>query len=389
MFKETESYHPKIVLALFMVHFTGDFYSSFVTPLLPVLAAKHALTLTQVGFMTALMRFLAFVVQPSVGYLADRYQPRLFVLGGPALCVLFLPLMGVAHTFTLLLIFLGLGSIGQSMFHPPTAGLITTYGGNRVGLAMSIFGLGGTIAFGLGPLAITAWVANFGLETMPYLILPGFAMMVYLCLAVPRSEGRGLTSLGFWGSVKEALGPAWKPLLVIWLLVLLRTFVGQSFITFLPLYYADQGRSLVSIGVIIALWTVAGALSGVAAGYLSDKIGYRPVFHVAYIASTPFLILLLYLPGNWVFFNTFMAGFMVLATMFPAIALAQRLAPRGKSMVSSLMMGFAYGVGGMLTPITGRLAEIFSIKSVLYGVGFVPLAAVFLILLMPEPGAEE
>ena len=388
MFKETESYHPKIVLALFMVHFTGDFYSSFVTPLLPVLAAKHALTLTQVGFMTALMRFLAFVVQPSVGYLADRYQPRLFVLGGPALCVLFLPLMGVANSFAMLLLFLGLGSIGQAMFHPPTASLISTYGGNRVGLAMSIFGLGGTMAFGLGPLLVTAWVTRFNLEALPYLILPGIVLMVYLYIAVPHPKTEGLSKLGFWGSVKEALGPAWKPLLVIWLLVLLRTFVGQSFITFLPIYYADQGRSLVSIGVIIALWTVAGALSGVVAGHLSDKIGYRPVFYVAYVASTPLLFLMLYLPGHWVFLNTFLAGFAILATMFPAIALSQRLAPKGKSMVSSLMMGFAFGVGGMLTPLTGRLAELFSIKSVLYVVCLVPLLAVFLIMRMPEPGAE-
>ncbi len=376
-------------MALFMVHFIGDFYSSFVTPLLPVLAEKHSLSLTQVGFMTALMRLLAFVVQPSVGYLADRYQTRIFVLGGPALCILFIPLMGIANSFAILLIFLSLGSIGQAMFHPPTASMITSYSGSRAGLSMAIFGLGGTIAFGLGPLAATGWVTYLGLGALPYLILPGLGVLVYLHYSVPKPSSEGLSNLGFWGSIKETLGPVWRSLLVIWLLVLLRTFVGQSFLTFLPLYYADQGRNLVSIGVIIALWTVAGALSGVVAGHLSDRIGYKPVFFVSYIASTPLLFLLLYLPDQWVFLNSFLAGFVVLATMFPAIALAQRLAPRGKSMVSSLMMGFAFGIGGMLTPVTGWLAETYSINTVLYWVALVPLLAIALIFFIPEPGIEE
>ena len=67
---------PKIIFALFLVHFTGDLYTSFITPLLPVLANKFALTLTQVGLLAGLSRLLAFVVQPSVGYLADRYHPQ-------------------------------------------------------------------------------------------------------------------------------------------------------------------------------------------------------------------------------------------------------------------------------------------------------------------------
>ncbi len=386
---KTDSYRPKVIMALFLVHFTGDFYSSFVIPLLPVLVEKHGLSLTQVGFMTALMRLLAFVVQPSVGYLADKHSSRMFVLGGPLLCILFLPLMGVAQSFLILLIYLSLGSIGQSMFHPPTAGMISTYSGNRVGFAMSIFGLGGTLAFGLGPLAVAGWVSAYGLETLPYLIPPGLAVMVFLFYSVPNPSNEGLSSLGFWSSIKETLGPAWKSLLVIWLLVLLRTFVGQSFLTFLPLHYADQGRSLISIGMIIAVWTVAGAVSGMVAGHLSDRIGYKPIFMVAYILSTPLLLLLLYVPGPWVFLNTFLAGFVVLASMFPYIALAQRLAPKGKSMVSSLMMGLAFGIGGMLAPLTGHLAEVFSIKTVLYGVALVPLLAVFLIVLLPEPGREE
>ena len=71
----------KVILGLTLIHFTGDFYSSFINPLLPVFVDKFTLTLTQVGLITGISRFFAFIVQPTVVYLADRYQTRLFILG--------------------------------------------------------------------------------------------------------------------------------------------------------------------------------------------------------------------------------------------------------------------------------------------------------------------
>jgi FSR family fosmidomycin resistance protein-like MFS transporter len=61
------------------------------------------------------------------------------------------------------------------------------------------------------------------------------------------------------------------------------------------------------------------------------------------------------------------------------VALAQKLAPRGKSMASSLMMGLAYGMGGLFTPLTGKLADIFSIRPVLASIAVIPLLTVMLI----------
>jgi FSR family fosmidomycin resistance protein-like MFS transporter len=61
------------------------------------------------------------------------------------------------------------------------------------------------------------------------------------------------------------------------------------------------------------------------------------------------------------------------------VVLAQKLAPQGKSMASSLMMGLAYGMGGLFTPLTGKLADIFSIRPVLASITLIPLVMVILI----------
>ena len=55
------------------------------------------------------------------------------------------------------------------------------------------------------------------------------------------------------------------------------------------------------------------------------------------------------------------------------VALAQKLAPKGKAMAAGLMMGLAYGTGGLLTPLTGKLAVMFTIRPVLTVVSIIPV----------------
>jgi len=135
MEKKPVSMNIKVIFALTLVHFTGDFYSSFTAPLFPVFMEKLNLSLAQIGFIAGLNRFLAFIVQPTVGYLADRYQNRLFILGGLFLTVVFIPLSGLAPSFWPLLGLICVGSVGSSMFHPSVAGMVPLYSGRRTGLA--------------------------------------------------------------------------------------------------------------------------------------------------------------------------------------------------------------------------------------------------------------
>jgi len=374
----------KVIFVLTLVHFVGDFYMSFVTPLLPVFVEKFSLTLTQVGLITGISRFLAFIVQPPVGYIADHHRTRAFVLGGPLLAIVFIPLVGLAPSFIVLITLISLGSIGSSMFHPASAGMVTAYAGHNFGFSMSIFNAGGTIAFGLGPLFITYFVGSYGLGASPFTMILGLAIMALLFRIVPLPKEEGLKSLGFFSSIKEVLGAVWKSIALIWVVMVLRSFVGQSFFTFIPVLFAQEGYSLVSIGTIVSLFAMAGAISGLLSGRLSDRFGYKPLFYVTHGLATPSLYLLIFLTGKWIYLSVFLAGFFVLATMPLGVAMAQELAPRGRSMVSSLMMGFAFGAGGMMTALTGKLADIFSIRPVLASLAIIPLLTTGLIALVHE-----
>jgi FSR family fosmidomycin resistance protein-like MFS transporter len=246
---------------------------------------------------------------------------------------------------------------------------------------MALFNLGGTLSFGLAPIFIAFFVHSWGLESTPMTMVFGLVLVAFLYKIVPLPTAEGLANSGFMGSIKEAFGAVWKPIFIIWAVMVLRSFVGQVFMTFLPIYYAHEGFSLLSIGAIVSLFTVAGALSGVAAGHFSDRFGFKPVFFVSHGLATPSLYLLL-LPGDWAYMSAFLAGFFVMASLPLGVTMAQEIAPKGKSMVSSLMMGLAWGTGGMMTPLAGKMADLFSIRPVLAVLAVVPLLTVGLIVLL-------
>ena len=375
----------KVIFALWLVHFTGDLYGSFVSPLLPVFADVFALSMAQVGFLAGINRFMMFIVQPISGYFADHFRTRLFILGGPILSMLFVPLVGVAPSFLLLTVFVCLGSIGQSLFHPPVAGMISTYAGRNFSFCMSIFNAGGTLAFAVGPVLITALVQAYGPAGTLYSMLIGLPLMAVVFKLVPCPEGEGLAGRGFIGSLREALGDAWRAVATLWVLMVLRAFVSQAFVTFFPILYAREGYSLVSIGLVSALFTLAGAFSGMVAGSLADRTRYRPIFVVSHLLTAPAILLSLYLRGPWVYPCAFVSGFFSMATLPLGVALGQQLAPKGRSMVSSLMMGLALGIGGLMSPLIGWLADLYSLQAVLVFLAVSPLLAAALSLRLPEP----
>jgi FSR family fosmidomycin resistance protein-like MFS transporter len=382
--KDSSKVNTRVIFALCLVHFTGDLYGSFINPLLPVFADHFALSMTQVGLLAGISRVLMFIVQPISGYFADHYRTRWFILGGPILSIVFVPLVGVAPSFLFLILFVSLGSIGQSLFHPPVAGMISSYAGRHFGFCMSLFNMGGTLAFSVGPLIITYLVGTFGIRGTVPSILIGLPLMVILFKMVPHPEGEGLASRGFISSIKEALGAAWKHVALLWVVMVLRAFISQTFITFFPLLYSQAGYSLVSIGWMVSLYTLAGAGSGLVAGSLADRTRYKPIFVICFLLTAPAILLSLYLRGDWIYPCSFLTGFFSMAPMPLGVAVGQRLAPKGRSMVSSLMMGLALGIGGIMSPIVGKLADLYTIQAVLAWLPVAPLAAALLSLRLPE-----
>ena len=143
---------------------------------------------------------------------------------------------------------------------------------------MSIFNTGGILAFGLGPLFITWYVAYFGLTAMPVTMIAGLLVMAFLLRVIPIPQSEGLKRSGFIGALKESLGNSWKIVVLILVVMFLRALVEQSFLTFMSVLFVQKGFSVISAGSIYALFIISGAFSCLLSGHLADRIGFKPVF---------------------------------------------------------------------------------------------------------------
>src|SRR5262245_21864424 len=153
---------PRLGL-LSLAHFTIDAYSSFFSPLLPLLVTKLDLNLTLVGTLVALASVSSSFSQPLFGLIADRVQRPWFVAFGPLVAALFLSGIGMASSYGALVALLMLGGIGVAAFHPQAASIASDLSTSR-GMALAVFVTGGTLGFSLGPLLAVSVVGAFGLE---------------------------------------------------------------------------------------------------------------------------------------------------------------------------------------------------------------------------------
>ena len=132
----------RIAVAIAISHGLVDAYAGFLPPLLPQIMRDMGLSIAMAGTLAMTFHIASSVLQPALGWLADRYGRRLFVVGGPAVAAVFLSLIGRASSFGVLLALLVAGGLGSAAFHPPAASMATRISdGSGSGTRMSVFSL--------------------------------------------------------------------------------------------------------------------------------------------------------------------------------------------------------------------------------------------------------
>jgi FSR family fosmidomycin resistance protein-like MFS transporter len=164
-------------------------------------------------------------------------------------------------------------------------------------------------------------------------------------------------------------------LVLLWVAIVLSSTCSTAFATFLGVLIVQRGGTAMAGGAAISVFLFSGAATGLLAGNLSDRFGRRRVILTCLVLATPFYILFLYGPATAVLVFVAGAGVFGLSSTPVGVVAAQECLPGRTGLVSGLVMGLAWGVGGLaLTPI-GWLADRLGIVPVMAFVSFLPLAA--------------
>jgi len=375
------SLHPT-VRRLASAHFISDAYSNLYAPLLPALIPRLGLSLAAAGLMVMLYQLATSVSQLAFGRLADRWHPRLLLVAGPFLSVAVLSLIGLTWSPWSLAACLVLGGLGGAAFHPAAAAVVNRVGGRRRGLAMAVHITGGSIGFSLGPAIFAPFVERFGLSSTPWLAIPGLVLLGLVLRRMPAVQPFGHAGSGGF----RALRPYARPLFLLYLIVVLRTVTAMGFSTFLPVLLTGRGWSVGTAATAVSVYLVSGSIGGFLGGPLSDRFGARLVIAASLVAAVPFLAIGPGLSGGWLLLTLAVGGFFLQSTLPVNVTFAHQIAPTSAATVSAVMMGFAWGTGGLAVPVVGAMADRVGIGPVLAALAFTPLLGALCALPLP-PGS--
>jgi FSR family fosmidomycin resistance protein-like MFS transporter len=380
----------RVLIAVSFCHLMNDTMQSLLPSIYPILKTGFHLNFGQIGLLTLTFQMTASILQPFIGHFTD-HKPMPYSLPiGMVFTLIGLLLLSIAPTFPLLLLAASLIGMGSAVFHPESSRVARLASGGRLGLAQSVFQVGGNTGSAIGPLLAAFIVLPHGQRGVAWFSLVALVAIVVLTRVSRWYKPR----LGYLKkrSTKHAnqetglsRGRVVSALAVLIALVFSKYFYLASFTSYYTFYLMTRfhlGVRSSQIHLFVFLGAVAaGTLIG---GPIGDRIGRKTVIWCSILGVLPLTMLLPYANLFWTSVLSVFVG-LGLASAFPAILVyAQELVPGRVGMISGLFFGFAFGMGGIGAAILGRIADATSILFVYKICAYLP-AIGLLAGLLPKP----
>ena len=360
-------------IAAVVAHVMADFMGMSVWPVYKTLAG---LDVAKAGWIATIVAMSGTALQPLFGSIADRFGPRRVILLGTLLTSLALLLgpladyqtalnrclptvFGLSGFYLVVFIILAAGRLGQDMFHPAGAGIAGSFSVRRGSTFLAIFIAVGSIGFGLSQIAFRTVYNNLGHHT-EILFLPAAILWVFVWKSCRPLETLHTERISLIASFR-ALRPMARQLTALFLILTISSGVLSGLFFLMPEFAHEKGYpAWLGQGGAFGLLIFGATVFMVPMGHLADRIGRRRTLIAMTILSaiSYHAIVRLTLPVP-AFVLLCLAGGAFLGTVNPlGVAFGQRIAPRGNvSIVSAILMGWAWCLGSTIPSIAGELYE--------------------------------
>ena len=356
-------------------HFIHDLYTSFLSPLLPLIIEKLSLTLSQAGLLSTVMQIPA-LANPFIGLFADnRGLARWLVILAPSLTAVPMSLMGITPSYGLLLILVFITGISVALFHVPAPVLVARYSGDFKGRGMSFFMTGGELARTLGPMIAVGAVAVLGLPHFHYVMVLALITSGVLYLTLEKSDEKA--AIKRRGSLKDAYAEIRHVMNPLTGILTARACMHGSMGMFLTVYVEKSTGSLWYGGAALALYEAFGVAGILSAGILSDRLGRQRVLFWALIIAPVSILIFVFASGLIKIAMLLVTGFTVLSTTPVMLALVQETAEQNPSAANGLFMMVSFAVRSVAVVAVGALGDAFGLDAMfiiaaISGLGAIP-----------------
>ena len=369
-----------ILFSIAFAHLLNDLLQAVIPAAYPILKQNFNLTFTQIGLITLAYQLAASILQPLVGLYTDKRPKPFSQIFGMLFTLSGIVSLSYAWSFEMILVSVVLVGIGSSIFHPEASRISFLASGGKRGLAQSIFQLGGNAGTAIGPLLVALIVVP---NTQFYIIW--FAIVALIGLLV-------LSRIAIWYQSHLSLRSTKKAVIdlpnlsqkrivisvsILLILIFSKFFYMASMSSYFTFYLIEKfGLPVQDAQFYLVLFLASCAVGTLIGGPLGDKFGRKYVIWFSVLGAAPFTLLLPYMDLFWTGVLSVVIG-IIISSAFPAILVyAQELLPKKLGMVSGLFYGFAFGMGGLGSPLLGILADHTSINYVYHICAFLPLIGI-------------
>lgn len=341
------------VLLISFAHFAHDVFSAFLAPLLPLIIEKLGLSLSMVALLDIVRRIPA-LFNPLLGLVAEKKDVKYFVILTPAITAISMSLIGLAPSYTVLIILLLVSGISSALFHIPSPTMVKMASGDKTGTGMSYYMVGGEFARTLGPILVTASVSWWGLEGVYKLMPIGIIASYILYLKLKDFETHVKAKKVEKGDTKALLLKYRGFFLTIAAFVIFQSAMRSSLTLYLPIYLVQNGESLWYAGIALSILQFSGVLGVFLSGKISDTIGRYQTLLLSAIGSAIFMAVFIYFQNMFILA---ILGFFVFASTPVLIAFVQDTDTNMPTFMNSVYMSINFGVSSIIVFGIGYLGD--------------------------------
>jgi FSR family fosmidomycin resistance protein-like MFS transporter len=375
-----------VLFAIAFCHLLNDMMQAVIPAIYPNLKANFHLNFAQVGLITLAFQCTASLLQPAVGYLADKKPMPYSLAGGMVATLIGLILLSTAGSYAVVLIAAMLVGLGSSVFHPESSRVARMASGGRHGLAQSLFQVGGNTGSALGPLSAAFLVAIWGQHAVAWYAAAALLGIVVLYNVGGWYKHHGLARIRRANKEIVANNLPRRKVVASIVILLLLIFSKYFYLASISSYYTFYLIHTFGVSVQVAQVHLFFFLGAVAAGTfmggpLGDRFGRKYVIWFSILGMLPFTLILPYANLFWTGILSVFIG-VIMASAFPAIVVyAQELLPGKVGMIAGLFYGFSFGMAGIGAAVLGALADATSITTVYKVCAFLPLLGLLTVFL--------
>ncbi len=367
------------VLPIAASHLFHDVFSSLFPTLLPVLIQKHSFSLTQAGALTTILQ-LPSLLNPLIGYLADRANLKYLVILAPGITATAMSLIGIAPGFNAVAILLLIAGISSAAFHSPAPAMIGSISGRKIGLGMSLFMAFGELARTIAPLLAVWAVSTWTFEGIYRLMVIGWAASLILWFQLRNAHASQTAPI----RLKSIQPVLFKLFLPITFINLFRNFLLEPITTYLPTFVNQGGATLWQAGGALTILELAGVIGSLSSGSLSDRLGRKSMLLATTLIPAGLLVIFTFVDSSWYPLLLIGLGLTALSGTPIMLAIVQENLPNNRATGNGLYMFVSFLLRPVATLGIGWMGDQMGLERAFFWAALITLLSIPFILALPS-----